>query len=112
MLFLVILFIHIGACIFIAIGSISDSYPETWINRSFTNNLTDFELYQVAYYYCIVVFTTVGYGDIRSYNNYERIFTIFWMMFGIAFYSYTISFITTHFTNIETPKTLLGKKLK
>ena len=111
-LFLVVLFIHIGACIFIAIGGIDSQFPNTWINRCFSNSLTSIELYQVAFYYCIVVFTTVGFGDIRSYNTYERIFTIFWMMFGIAFYSYTISFITTHFTNIETPRTLLGKKLK
>lgn len=59
------------------------------------------DIYISAIYYCFVVLTTVGYGDISSHNTYERLFTIIWMIFGIAFYSFIISFITFFFNSRE-----------
>ena len=112
MVLLVFLAIHIGSCIWIIIGSIESFDSNTWIVQQHFTEISDSELYITAFYYCLVVFTTVGYGDVRSFNSLERCFSILWMMFGIAFYSFTISFITEHFTNIETPKSLLNKKLK
>jgi CRP-like cAMP-binding protein len=109
---LILLAIHIGACIWIIIGTLESFGNQTWIISEGYSNLTDFGLYLTAFYYCLVVFTTVGYGDVSSVNNLERSFTILWMMFGIAFYSFVISFVTQHFTNIDTPKSLLVKKLK
>lgn len=69
-----------------------------------------FDIYISSLYYCIVVLTTVGYGDITSSNMVERIFTIIWMLVGIGFYSYTISTITEFFTQRESRKNLLLKK--
>jgi len=112
MILLVFLAIHIGACIWIIIGTLDNFGSQTWIIRKSFSNLSDGELYLTAFYYCLVVFTTVGFGDIFSVNSLERSFTILWMMFGIAFYSFVISFITQHFTNIDTPKSLLDRKLK
>jgi len=58
-----------------------------------------------------VVLTTVGYGDIVSYNTAERCFNLVWMLFGIGFYSFTIGFITNFITSKENRKSLLAKKL-
>ena len=112
MIMLVFLAVHIGACIWIIIGSVDIFDSHTWIIQESLTRLSDAELYVAAVYYCLVVFTTVGYGDIYSANSLERCFTILWMMFGIGFYSFVISFIMQHFTNIDTPKTLFAKKLK
>jgi CRP-like cAMP-binding protein len=109
---LVLVAIHLGSCVWIIIGSIESFAPNTWIIDQHFVAISDSELYITAFYYCLVVFMTVGYGDVTSTNSLERSFSILWMMFGIAFYSFTISFITEHFTNIETPKSLLNKKLK
>lgn len=69
-------------------------------------------IYISSFYYCFVVLTTVGYGDIVSVNVYERIFTIIWMLFGIGFYSFTISFITFFFTSQDSRRTLFKKKME
>ena len=59
-----------------------------------------------------MVLTTVGFGDIVSQNNLERIFTLIWMLFGVAFYSFTVGYITNFFTLRETQKSLLAEKIK
>ena len=45
-------------------------------------------------YYILTTYTSVGYGDIHSTNNTERLFSIVFMIFGVAFYSYLIGKIT------------------
>lgn len=41
----------------------------------------------------------------------EIMFTIFWMIFGVAFYSFIIGIISAFFTNKDTKNSLLQKKL-
>ena len=106
------LVLHLAACVFIAIGKISYFENETWIYKENLINESDSQIYFNSVYYCFVVLTTVGYGDIVSVNTFERLFTLIWMLFGIAFYSFTISFITRFFTSKETRKYLLAKKVK
>ena len=104
--------VHISACIFVYIGRLDYLYPFTWINKQELSHKSSLEIYLMSVYYCFVVLTTVGFGDIVSVNNLERVFTLVWMMFGIAFYSFTIGFITEYFTNKASPKSLLEKKIK
>ena len=104
--------VHISACIFIYIGHLDYLYPSTWINKQELSDKSSLEIYFMSVYYCFVVLTTVGFGDIVSENNFERVFTLIWMMFGIAFYSFTIGFITEYFTTKASPKSLLEKKIK
>jgi hypothetical protein len=93
------LLLHIGACIWSALGLLSSYYPNTWIGNKNLDINDPLVIYTNAFYYCIVVLTTVGYGDIVAKNTIERIFTIIWMMFGITFYSFTLTFITLYFTS-------------
>ncbi len=106
------LVLHLGGCIFTYIGFAESLYPNTWIVQKGLIEKSNSEIYITSLYYCFVVLTTVGYGDIKSANTYERIFTIIWMLFGIAFYSFTISFITFFFTTRDNRKTLYMKKLE
>ena len=54
--------------------------------------------------------TTVGYGDVFPTNSFERSFGTVWMLFGIAFYSFLISFTTKLLTPKTSPATLLFKR--
>ena len=110
--FMTYLVLHLGGCIFTYIGFYEGFYPNTWIVQEGLEFKSNQEIYISALYYCFVVLTTVGYGDIQSSNTAERIFTIIWMLFGIAFYSFTISFITFFFTSRDNRKTLYMKKLE
>lgn len=103
--------LHLGACIFIYIGYQESFYPNTWIVSENLEDKSITEVYITGIYYCFVVLTTVGYGDIVSQNYVERSFTIIWMLFGVAFYSFTISFITFFFTQRENRKSLFTKKI-
>ena len=52
-------------------------------------------LYLVSIYWAISTISTVGYGDIHPYNVTEKLFTLVWMVIGVAFYSYTVSTLST-----------------
>ena len=43
--------------------------------------------YLVALYWAFTTMTTVGYGDVTPQTDEERIFCIFAMIIGVAFYS-------------------------
>jgi hypothetical protein len=105
------LVMHIGACVFIFLGRIQSPNLDTWISILDEAATSPVEIYTTAIYYCFVVLTTVGYGDVVSRSNYEMFFTLFWMVGGIAFYSFTISLITLFFTSKFNRKTLLEKKI-
>ena len=106
------LLMHIGACIFIFLGKNKIFHNgSSWLDFLEASESSVLEVYTTAIYYCFVVLTTVGYGDIVSRSNFEIVFTLIWMIGGIAFYSFTISMITLFFTSKHNRKTLLEKKI-
>lgn len=48
-----------------------------------------------AFYYVVVTLSTVGYGDITPKTNGGKLFTIFFIIFGIAIFSTLITNIVT-----------------
>lgn len=52
-------------------------------------------MYMLSIYWAICTVSTVGYGDIRPFNSTEQVFTILWMIIGVAFYSYTVGTLST-----------------
>ena len=51
-------------------------------------------IYLAAFYFCLTTMTSVGYGDIITRNNSERIFTIFIEVLGGFEYAMIIASIT------------------
>ena len=101
--------LHFSACVFIIIGRWTNG--DNWISRHKLDDLSSFELYITAIYFCVQILTTVGFGDIFPTNTLERMFSILWMFFGVAFYGFMIAFITLMFRSAETRKSLLEQKL-
>ena len=106
------LVLHISGCLFIYLGFMESQIPNTWIYHANLENASTGEIYLSSIYFCFVVLTTVGYGDIVGVNQYEHIFSIIWMMIGIAFYSFTISYVTFFFTSKDNRKSLCDKQIK
>lgn len=57
--------------------------------------------YLVAFHWAFQTITTVGFGDVGSNNNTEYVFSSFWMIFGVAYYSYTIGNMTALITSVD-----------
>jgi Ion channel len=47
------------------------------------------ELYSTSLYYCLTVIVTVGYGDLKPANPYERGLQTLLMLTGVTYYIFT-----------------------
>lgn len=109
--FITVLVLHLAACLWSTIGFLESDIPNTWIYRYNMQDQGNFEIYLTAFYFCFVALTTVGYGDITGSTSWELLFSICWMLFGVAFYSFTIGIISAFFTSKDTKNSLLYKRL-
>jgi len=79
-LFLIFGLIHTFACIWI---SLNGRDGDLWT------------VYNKAIYWTVTTVATVGYGDITPSTNTGRVFAIGVMLFGVAFYGFIVSKIST-----------------
>ena len=101
---------HFGACMFLILGNFAD-YDYDWTVKNGLSNASYGELYLSAFYFCLCILTTVGFGDISPANTYERMFSIFWMIFGITFYAFLMSSMTSIFAFGDTRVSLHNKRI-
>merc|ERR1740117_2701542 len=64
-----------------------------------------------AIYFCIVTGTTVGYGDVLTMTDNEKIFTIFFMLFGVAGVSQALGELIDIYVIEFTEQTIIEKVL-
>ena len=93
--FMVVIIVHVAGCFWYFLAWLYDFDPSTWVVRSQLQEESTQALYLVSIYWVFTVITTVGFGDITAANSTERIYAIIVMGVGIAFYSYTISNISS-----------------
>ena len=56
--------------------------------------------YCASVYWATVTCTTVGYGDILPTNNYELLWAMMIIVFGVAIFSYILSTLSSQFSEI------------
>jgi len=62
-------------------------------------------------YWAFQTLTTVGYGDVQGTTTFERIYCLLWMIFGVAFYSFTIGNLQSIISTIDVKASELSAKL-
>lgn len=109
--FATLIILHQGACGWTAIGKLDVFIPDTWIWRYGMQDASNWDLYLTSIYFCFVSLTTVGYGDIYAFSTIEICFMIFWMLFGVGFYSFTVVVVSTFFSGQDTKQSLCHKRI-
>ncbi|CAI2375652.1 unnamed protein product [Moneuplotes crassus] len=111
-LIIVSILVHVYACLWFLQSKLSDHSPDTWVAR-YSYQDTEIKIqYLTAVYWSCQLLTTVGYGDFGVGNMTEIIMNIFWMIFGVAFYSFVIGNIQSIITKMDGDTEDLVNKLK
>ena len=82
-----------------------------WISNMELVNEDNTTIYVASFYYCVTTLFSVGYGDIRPFNNTERIFSIIFMTIGLLFYSFLVTLTSLVVAKNNIKETLLKEKL-
>ena len=81
---------HLFACLWFMTSKLDDFNPDTWVYRL---NLIDEDpsiQYLWSLYWSSQTVITVGYGDLPAVTPSEMVLCLFWMTFGVGFYSFII----------------------
>ena len=93
--------VHIVACLWYGIADLSNFEPDCWVVRKELQTSGVWESYVTSWYWSFQTLTTVGYGEIPAVTNAEKIVAIFWMVFGVGFYSFTIGNVQSIINEID-----------
>ena len=107
----IIIFVHIVACIWYLTAKLDDFNPDTWVVRLKCQDMDIGSLYLTSLYWAFTTLATVGYGDIVPYTQMEKVLSLFWMSFGLYFFSFNISSLTALVSSIDLKENALANKL-
>lgn len=103
----VIFITHFVSCIWFMAAKLQNFEPDTWVYRKALLDESMATQYIAAYYWAFQTLTTVGYGDISPMTTPEMIISIFWMLTGVGFYSFTIGNLSNILSNIDKRASIL-----
>ena len=70
-----------------------------------------FRQYIVSFYWAFTTMTSVGYGDVTPQSDAERVYAIFAMMIGVAFYSYIIATVASMVTAADAKSVIYFERM-
>jgi hypothetical protein len=103
--------VHLISCFYFMIVSFNDFEPGCWIVVHGLIDADNFTQYISAMYWAFQTLTTVGYGDMQGTTMEERLFSILWILFGVAFYSFTIGNLQMILSQIDASNSELSEKI-
>ena len=103
--------VHLISCFYFMIVSFNDFEPGCWIVVHGLIDADNFTQYISAMYWAFQTLTTVGYGDMQGTTMEERLFSILWILFGVAFYSFTIGNLQMILSQIDASSSELSEKI-
>jgi hypothetical protein len=93
--------IHLIGCMWFLFAKLDDFGPDTWVVRKNYIDKDAGTQYLASIYWALQTLTTVGFGDINAVTVTEKVITIFWMIFGVGFYSFTIGNLSQIIASID-----------
>jgi len=114
LLFFLMYTTHLFACGFVLVGRAgSDAGVDSWFDHEIKGPYTSedttgvngvtavFSIYVAAFYFIITTITSVGYGDIITRNNTERVYVIALELVGALVFAAVIGFISSVVTSMD-----------
>lgn len=107
-----LLLTHVFACIWFLSAKFDNFSEDTWVYRKGLAKSPPFDQYIYAMHWAIQTITTVGYGDVGAETVPEIIISLFWMLFGVAFYSFIIGNFSSIISSNDQMGAVIEKKIR
>ena len=108
----VVIGVHVAGCFWYLLAKIEGLTPDTWVVKSNLANSDNFTLYLNSIYWVFTTVTTVGFGDIVPGTPLEMVCAMLVMGFGIAFYSYVVSNLSTILSTLDSHSEFIKARLQ
>ena len=90
--------LHVIGCFWYAAKDGDIYHYMNWVRNNGLEDEGMFLKYIASCYWATVTCTTVGYGDILPTNNYELLWAMCIIVFGVAIFSYILSDLSSKFS--------------
>lgn len=106
-------FAHVICCLWLYQGRTYEDEGLSWIIHQYGDIDSEARLYQYvdAFYWVIVVITSVGFGDIVPVNIEEKIFAVIVMVFGGFLYAFIVGVFSELIASMNVDKAKFDSKL-
>jgi hypothetical protein len=104
--------LHVTGCLWYAASQLNPNDYTNWVTSNSMKDENMLNKYAASIYWATVTCTTVGYGDITPTNFYELIWALCIIMFGVAFFSYVLSDLSSKFTEITKSNALNQERMQ
>lgn len=101
---------HVSCCLFYLLVQFESG--ESWTDSVAFPSGSSLGMYITSFYWAITTICTVGYGDVHSVTDTERIFNILWIFTGVAFYSYTVGTLTNIISSNNLKKSQISNQFE
>jgi hypothetical protein len=93
--------LHITGCLWYTASTGNIYTNVNWVTTNGFEDAPILSKYIVSLYWATVTCTTVGYGDILPTNNFELLWAMIIIIFGVAYFSYILSNLASQFMEIS-----------
>lgn len=102
--------LHLASCFWMIFGKLEENTVDSWLFAQDLVEESSLTQYEASFYFQVQILMKIGYGDITPVNTSEQMFTFIWMTFGIGFYTFMVSNLSSIFMTISQRKSALGGK--
>ena len=106
-----VLSLHLMSCLWFFVARLEEPARETWVVRGNLQDCAVREQYVNSLYWAMATLATVGYGDIIPVSETEKIVTLVWMLLGVCFFSFAVSYLTNLLGQLNVKDAVLNDKL-
>jgi hypothetical protein len=92
-------FVHLVSCLWYFLAKIDEFNEDTWVFRMKKQDDGIAHIYLECLYWSFQTLATVGFGEFGAYTYSELVISIFWMIYGVSFYSVLFGNLTSMIAN-------------